>query len=573
MKADIVFINGVVYSITMDDRRINGTAVAVQGEKIQAVGTDEEVKQFIGENTKVIDCKGNTILPGLCDAHCHPSWAASVLVACDLFNVRMTEGKCIDDVIAEYLELVKAYIEKHPDEKIIRGAGWDYAFFNGAHGEIKYPTRHDLDKICSDKAIVLESYCQHHFWTNTKAIVDAGLDENTKSPETGVIDREENGFPSGTFHEMEALDMIRKGLPGYDYSVEKYKEILRRYQKELANIYGIVMVNDCLHGGNATEAYRQLADAGELTLRARGVYHVQSKNSTDDCFEDLLSKKAVKGKSDDFAIETVKIFLDGDMCMCEPWEPGITEILGVPKDYRSHTLWTEEEAKEFVARAIENGFQLHIHAMGDQAVKLGVESLEIAQTKYPGDHRNAIAHVMAIKPEDIEKMGKHKIIAAMQPAWMVNESTVDGFYIPYFGKERTLLFYPNKRLLDAGAIVTYGSDFPITPPPNPWHGIQCALTRAVFVGQKDYNEYKGKVLGPEGNETLDCVTLDDAIKCSTITGAYQNRLEDVTGSLEVGKSADIVLINVDIEKTPVEEIYDIQADVTMFKGKIVHSRM
>ena len=363
--------------------------------------------------------------------------------------------------------------------------------------------------------------------------------------------------------------MIRQGVPNYDYSVEEYKDILLEYQKSLAHFYGVTMVTDCLHGDNAAEAYKQLAEEGKLKLWTRGVYHINPEN-IDGGLAKLQARWDKGDEYDIFAIQTIKIFIDGEMAMCEPWEKGITEALGLPESYGGTPLWTLEQAKLVIDKAISLGYRLHIHAMGDLAVKIAVEALEYAQNKNPGDHRNAIAHVMAVKPEDIVKMGKQKIICAMQPCWMINERTVDGFYIPFYGSERSMNFYPNKQLTDAGCIVTYGTDFPVTNPPNPFHEIHCALTRMVHKDSIDYPEYDGKILGPPGDEKRDCVTLDEAIRCLTITGAYQNRLENIAGSLEEGKFADVVVIDRNLEKTPIDEIYDIKVNVTLFKGEIVY---
>ena len=566
----MLLVNGKIYSVSIDDKRIRGSAVAVSGGKIIAVGNDDEIKPYIGDNTRVFDCEGNTILPGLCDAHCHPSFAASFLVACDLYTVRAEGSDSCDDVIEKYKNRIRQYISEHPDEKIIRGTGWNLAYFNGSGGEFRLPDRHDLDQISTEKPILLESYCQHNLWANTKALEIAGIDENTKTPQSGTVRRDADGYPTGLFQEFSAINLVKEAIPEYDYSVEKYKTTILTYQKTLANIYGVTLANDCLQTFNAIEAYKQLAEEGLLTMRFRGVYPVDS-DKAEEMFQEALDRKGKDNAGDCYGINTIKIFIEGEMCMCEPWEKEITTVLGLPEDYCSQAFWTEEKAGEYIKKALASGFQVHIHAMGDRSVKQAVNALEYAQKEVPGDHRCAIAHLMAVKPEDIEKIGELKTICAVQPRWAVYDTDVEDFYTPYFGRERALRFYPIKQLIDAGGVTVFGTDFPVTPPPNPYHEIQCAITREVFKDAPDYDRFKGRALGPDGNERRDCTSLDEAIKSLTINGAYFNYLEDITGSIEIGKSADLVVLDNDIENMPVDEIYKIKARATFFKGRQVYS--
>lgn len=567
-KASMVLINGKIYSFTLGGDRISGSAVAVAGDKILAVGTDDEIKNYIDDSTEVIDCKGNTILPGLFDSHVHPTWTASLYNACHIFDVT-SDGRSCDEIIEEYKDRMRNYIKENPDEEVYRGIGWVWPFFNGSSGEKRYPTRFDLDEVCSDKPMVLECYEQHNLWVNTKAIELAGIDENTETPSSGKIPRDEKGYPIGLFHEMPAMDLIKTGTPGWMYSVEKYKESLLQYQKIEANRYGTTFASDCLCSDNAREAYKQLAQSGELTMRFRGVYCVQPENAEED-LEAAIARKGMDDVNEYFAIPTIKLFLEGEYCMFEPWEPEILKLLGLPDGYAGTLPWSDELAEKCIKRALEAGFQLHLHALGDRAIAQAVNSLYKAEKAYPGSYRNVIAHLLAVRPEEMKKMGEMRTICTIQNRWMIYNTDIEDSMIPYYGKKRAEWFYPHKRYLDAGAIVTYGTDFPVTPPPNRFYDIQCALTRQVNPSDPDYERFKGKTLGPEENKTIDCPTLDDAIKSLTIFGAYQNFVEDLTGSLEVNKSADMAILDVDIESIPVSDIWKIEVDKTIFKGKVVY---
>lgn len=562
--ADLALINGKVLSVDLRKNVTRAEAVAVKDGKILAVGTSEEIKKHIGDLTEIVDCEGNTVLPGLADAHCHPSASANTYAACDLFNVVQETGESNESVIQKYVERLKAYTAAHPDSKVIRGGGWNRAFFNGSNGDHRVPDRHDLDAICSDRPMVLDSYCLHNIWVNTKALELAGLDADTPEPETGVIHREADGMPTGIFEEATAIEMLKNNLPDYDYTVEEYKEVFRKYQKEDANRYGVTLVCDAKHTDHAREAYRQMAQDQQLTLRARGVYTLDNQQPEQD-WQAALNRKGKDDPNDLFQINTIKMFMEGEPCMMEPYSPEINEVNGNPPDYRGALFWTVEEGTEYMKKAIETGFQIHMHSMGSRTTKLCVDCLEEAQKVSNGNDRNVIAHLMEVRDEDAKRMGQLNIMANCQPRWMVHDTDVEHFYTPYFGREHAKRFYPNKKLLDAGCRVAYGTDFPVTPPPNPFHEIQCAMTRSVFPDAPDYRRFQGKVL-----DETERVSLIDAIQALTINSAYQNYLEEVTGSIEAGKSAELVLLDCDLEQLPAKQIYTVKVERTYFKGKLVY---
>lgn len=569
MKADKVLVNGKVFSIASDGSRTGGSAVAIVGEKIAAVGEREDVQPFIGEDTEIIDCRGNTILPGLCDAHCHAAWTISFYIACDLFNVYYEDGETAEDIITKYTDRVAKYIAENPQSEIIRGIGWNLAHFNGSTGECRLPTRHDLDRISMEKPIILESYCQHNIWVNTKAIEMAGLSADTETPESGRIIRESDGYPAGMFSEMSAIALIKDGIKNYDYTVEQYKASFLKYQQELANIYGVTLIQDCLCSENAKQAYKELAEEGLLTLRVRGVHAIDRSTAAED-LQALRDNKGSYDVGDLYRIQTAKLFMEGEFCMLEPFEPEVQQTLGRPLDYKGTPLWTLEDGTHYMAEAMKEGFQIHLHAMGDASVKLSVDCIEEARKLCPGSGRDVVAHVMAIPEGYYEKMGEMGLICACQPRWAIYDTDVEDFYTPYVGAGRALKFFPIGKFSKAGCVVTYGTDFPVTPPPNPYHEMQCAITRGVFKDAPDYERFKGAVLGAPEDLYADCVELSETVKSLSYNGAYQMFLEDVTGSIEAGKSAELVILQCDLENTPVEEIYDVRVEKTIFKGKVVY---
>jgi predicted amidohydrolase YtcJ len=568
MFANLIVLNGKIYSLDMHMNRQQGTAVAIADGSIIYVGSDNEVMQYSGENSIIIDAKGHTILPGLCDAHCHASFTASSIIACNLFNVFPGEDDGREDIINEFKTRIRKYMDDNPKATIVRGTGWNLGVFGGNGWQL--PTRQELDDISLDKPIVLESFCQHNLWVNTKAIELAGITAATPTPAAGNIPREANGFPSGLFQEMASMALIRENIEGYDYTVEQYQDTIRYYQEHLANIYGVTLVGEMLFTQNAREAYKRLAENNELTIRVRGVYEVAHEDFEQKLAE-VIERKGQDNVNELFEINTIKVFMEGEFAMCEPYENEIINALNLPADYTGSTFWPKADSDKLFTDAMKAGFQLHVHAMGDQAVKQTIGSLGVAQGIYGNEVRSTIAHLMAIKQEDIEAGGKLGIIASCQPRWMVCDTDIEVTAVPYFSKDRAYNFYPNKRLRNAGWIVAYGTDFPVTPPPNPFHEIQCGITRTLFPDAADYEPYKGLVLGPAENKMIDAVSLDESIQSLTINGAYQMFLEHITGSIEIAKSADLVVLDSDLEAVPVDKIYSISVDKTIFRGKVVYS--
>lgn len=570
--ADMALVNGKIYSPDVEGNVIRGDLVLIRDEKIVGVGESKELRQYIGENTQIIDCEGNTVLPGLCDAHCHPSIASCTYSGCDLFGIYIQEGESEEEVIDKYMERLADFIEKNPSDGLIRGTGWVLGNFPGD----RVPTRHDIDKVCGDRPVILESFCQHNLWVNTKAIQMAGVDADTPDVRAGRIYREEDGFPQGIFNDPEAMNLIKENVPGYDFSVEKYKEAFLYYQQQCANRYGVTLVQDCMHSNNAREAFRELAEEGKLTLRIRGTYLAEPGKAGDE-LEEALKRKAT-GADDvgnDFRIDTVKMFAEGLFSLTEPYEESFIRGNGLPDGYNEPLYWSDEEFVETAGAAMEAGFSVHVHAMGDNSVRQSVTCLAEAQRKFAikngasGEDlqarpRNVIAHMMLAREEDLETMAENGIMACCQPRWMVYDSDIEGM-TSLMGAERAEKAYPLRGLLDRGIRVSFGTDFPVTPPPDTMHEIQCAMTRTVFPDAPDYEKFKGKVLGDERP-----ATLKEAVQALSINGAYQMFLEDVTGTIEPGKSADLVILNADLENTAVNEIYRVQVDKTIFKGRVVY---
>lgn len=566
MTADRLLTNCRIYSVDESGKKQTGDLIAIKDGKILFAGFGKSPEDFDG-SPEIIDCGGNTVLPGLCDAHCHPAAAATLFNACDLYDVGADEynDDLRETVLNQYIERLKQHVEVHGADEIIKGIGWDYAYFKNSSGTVQMPTRHDIDKVCCDKPVILDSYCGHYCWVNTRAIELAGLDENLPEISSGIVYKEADGYPEGVFQEQAAINLIKEGLDGADYSVDQYKEALRRYQRECANCYGITMVQDCMCTENAKQAYKELALNQELTVRVRGVHVIDGATAEKD-FQEMLASRDQYHVNELFQINTAKFFMETGFCILK--QEGCPDI---PEELQGTLNFTEEEATAYMRKSMEEGYQIHCHAMGDASVKLAVDAITEAKNgREIGTGRDAIAHLMLIPEGYIEKIGALGLVCSCQPRWALWDAEFEHAILPSFGAKRALNQYPIKRFMDAGCVVAYGSDFPVTLPANPFHWMQCAVTRSVFAAHPDYDLFKDKKLGNTDAPDLDCVTLQEAVKSSTFDGAYELFLEDTAGSIDAGKSADLAILNCDIEKIGIDELYRIEVEKTIFRGEIVY---
>ena len=564
--ANLVLQNGNIYSIDKDGCETKYSAMAISEGTILSLGDTDSMKQLTDENTEIIDLKGRSVLPGLADSHLHVSMTAEMVFDFDLRSVVFGTLSSRQEYIAAYQKLIKEYADAHHDAAIIRGTGWNPVIF-GAYPEGQ-PEASDIDEVCADIPVILRSFDHHALWVNSKALELAGLTRDTPDPRNGVVERDDDGTPSGIFRETTALDLLLRNLPGADYTVEEYKEGIKCYQREFGNKYGTTLVFDAYCSDNAIEAYRQMEEDGELTMRVRTSYYADP-SLPESQFDDILSKKASYDSDGDFAIKTVKFFMDGSgvtFFLNEPFETEWLKMIGLPEGYRGYSQWDLEEIKRIFLKLDSAGYQIHIHCMGDGALKQSLDAFEyVAGFNDIRKNRHTIAHVMLADEDDIKRMADMGIIAAVQPMWPVADSLSDKSGLAMMG-HRTYEVYPFGSLKKAGVKLTCGTDFPVTIPPDPFIGMMTGMLRTVSTAHPEYELYKGRSLGEEKEK----LQLNDLIEGYSIASAYQCWLEDVTGSLEVGKSADFIILNEDIKAVEPHKVADIKVQQTYFKGKKVY---
>ncbi|MEJ8545111.1 amidohydrolase [Brevibacillus borstelensis] len=537
--ADMILQNGAVY--TVDRNRNWAEAVAVKGDTIVYVGSSEGAKAYAGTQTKVVDLKGKMVLPGFIDSHTHASKTTGMIYTVDLFDLGSIE---------EYVKAVKEFVKKYPKETAIQGRGWTNSAATGIG-----PRKEALDEVSRDIPIALTSDDGHSLWVNSKALEVAGITKRTPNPDGGLIERDPStGEASGTLREK-AMDLVLKKIPGL--SVEQYMNGILEYQK-LAAERGVTTARDpdMLRYPNVLEAYKQLSEEDKLTVRFRNAITADPAKGPEQVKEFIKLREENKGPH--FQINAVKIFMDGVV-------EGATGYLEEPYKHK-HTngqlIWDPKVYNETAAAADKAGFQLHVHSIGDAATRITLDGFEYAEKKNgKRDARPSIVHLQLFDSKDLERFKRLGVIGIPQPYWFLKEP---GFFeeieVPYLGRERAEQEYPMKSMINAGIVMASGSDYIVTQEFHPLHGIQQGITR-IEEGKTDPKD----IANPDER-----ATLADMIASFTIDGAYANFVEDITGSIEVGKKADLVVLDKNLFTIPATEIKKTNILWTLFEGKEVY---
>jgi predicted amidohydrolase YtcJ len=543
--ADLVLLNGTVYTVNekVDWDKQPQQAIAVAGKKITYVGNDSGAKDYMGPETRIVDLEGKMVLPGFIEAHVHPSTTAFLLAGVNLFNV-MTSDDC--------LKSIKNYTLENPNASVIRGFGWNYAAFGP-----KGPTKELLDSVVPDKPAMLFAMDGHSAWVNSKALEIAGVDNQTPNPQGGIIEHDSNGNPSGTLRELSAQTLVL-----YKLTPPSKEEIMQ----------GMIGILDMMKGSGITtahdsgvfnelvmKAYSNLEKEGKLDVRIKGEQVLDPGRGVEQ-IPDLVAERN-NYSSGLVQMKTAKLFIDGVI-------EGHTALLLEPyidrPGFKSTPIWKPETFNDTIATLDKAGFQIELHAGGDGAVRMGLDAYQRAQEiNGKRDSRHKIAHVILIAPQDMPRFKTLGVIPALSPNWFCYDSTYETNTLAYLGPDRAEHTLPMKSLIDKGAIVVIGTDFPgvgdyLTM--NPLDEIEAGMTRLPLLPNSNIT----KPYRPE--ERVDLKTM---IECATINGAYASFMENDTGSLEVGKLADLIVIDKDLFKLPTEEINKAEVLTTVLEGRVV----
>jgi predicted amidohydrolase YtcJ len=514
--ADLVLRGGRL--ATMDAARSWATALAVRDGRITAVGPDAAVTPRIGPRTRVIELRGRTVTPGFQDAHVHPVHGGLAMLRCDLHeDVQSGPG----------YDKIDAYARSHPDEPWIRGGGWYMAAFEGGT-----PRREDLDRIIPDRPVFLTNRDGHGAWVNSRALEIAGITADTLDPTDGRIEREPDGTPSGTLQEG-AMDLVARFMP--DDTPAELEEALRLGQRHLQS-FGITAWQDAIVEPETEErAYVALASRGELTARVVGAMWWEHRRGAEQ-IEEFVARRTTTSIGR-YRATSVKLMMDGVLenftgAMIEPY----LDSNGASTDNRGLLQIDPEGLSSWVPALDALGFQPHFHAIGDRAVRASLDAVEAARrANGPSDTRPHIAHIQVIHPNDIGRFRQLDVAANAQPLWAAHDDQLDILTIPFLG-DRWTWQYPFRSLRASGAMVAMGSDWSVSSP-NPLWEMHLAVERRA---PTFYAEDRGVFL-PE--ERLDLI---DALAGFTCNAAYVNHLDDETGTLEVGKLADLAVLDRDL---------------------------
>jgi len=550
-KADIVFRNGVVY--TVDQDRSQAEAVAVRGKDILFVGHNDQASKYTGPNTEVIDLSGKIVLPGFIDSHAHASATINEDDSVMLYHLDSKEA---------YLSAVRNFAESHPDLSVIYGNGWNNEAFPP-----EGPRKEDLDAVVCDCPVSLESNDGHSIWVNSRALEMAGVTKDSPCPSGGIIETNpKTGEPGGTIRET-ARDLIQNVLP--PYSVAQLKTGICDFMVEAARV-GITTVHDPLlllsdsdgqlNGFGALrkniEAYEELLAVGEMILRVRGTI-LTDPTRGDSQVPDLASACAGQ-RHPLFRVAGAKVFIDG---VVEGGTAYLREPYAHKSNYRGEPLWRQDALNGLFKAADREKLQIHVHAIGDAAIAMTLDALEYArQHNGSRDSRHLITHLQVVDYADIRRFAELGIVGVPQPFWHVKGEYFREIEVKYLGRERAEKEYPMKSFVDAGVILASASDYPVQVPSPPLVGIQLGITRCI-PGETDPDE----ILGPQER-----ITLEDMLAAFTINGAYANFIENETGSIEVVKKADMVVLDRNLFESPVTEIAETNVFMTLFEGKTVY---
>ena len=538
--ADTVFVNGRIY--TVDPNRSWAEAVAVSGDSIVYVGSAEGADAHIGSATRVVDLKGRMMLPGIQDSHIHPISAGMEAAAC---NLNYLPG------VAEYRTTIAEYAAANPDVPWILGGGWSMVVF----GQGGAPSKRIIDELVPDRPVFLTSADGHTGWANSRALEIAGIDRNTPDPVDGRIDRDpETGEAIGSLQEG-AMSLVTAHIP--PASLET-RIAGMRYARDMLHSYGITSITDASVRRESLETYRAMERAGELDLRVvASLWWDRGRRE-----EQLPDLAALREEFDEGGLlrpTTVKIMQDG---VLENFTGAMLEPYLVGGGTRGIPMIEPEFLKRAVTLLDARGFQVHFHAIGTAAIRQSLDAIEEAfYENGPLGNRHHISHLQVIHPDDIPRFGEIDAIANFQPLWIGYSDYIRELNVPAIGAERVSWMYPIRSVMASGGKVAFGSDWSVSTA-NPFEQIEVAVTHGSI------DDASEPPFIPE--ERID---LEPAIVAFTINAAYLNKHDDRTGSIEVGKLADLVVTDQNLFDIDPTEISETKVLLTLFAGRPVYGDM
>jgi predicted amidohydrolase YtcJ len=536
--ADLVILNARVY--TVNPAQPWAEAVAIKGEKIIFVGSSQKARGYVGRKTRVVEAGGHLLLPGFQDSHVHFVSGSLNLNRVDLAGTRTVE---------EIQERIRKFVSEHPDVSWVQGRGWMYSAFPGHMPHKKY-----LDEVVPDRPAIMRCADGHTSWVNSKALELAGVTRKTPDPPDGKIVRDEKGEPTGALLEG-ASGLVSRLVP--EPTAEEKYQALKLGMQEAAK-WGVTAAHGL--GGEFEELalFDRLRKEGQLLLRLIITIWVEEPGPTE---KDFQAYEEARARYNDNWLEVrgVKLMLDGVIdsgtaAMLAPYE-------GQPEN-SGKLFWKPEDYLKAVMEFSRRGIPVSTHSIGDRAIRLSLEAYEKAlkESGHP-ELRHKIEHVECVAAEDFPRFANPGIIASFQPLHADPDPVWMSAWIKNAGPEREQRAFAWKSVLKNGGQLAFGSDWPVVTI-NPWPGVQVAVTRQSLQGYPEGGWIPGEKL-----------TLEEVIRAYTIGGAYAVDEEEIRGSIEPGKLADLILVSQNIFEIPANKISETRSLLTLVGGRIVHQEL
>jgi predicted amidohydrolase YtcJ len=550
--ADVVLRGGRV--LTMRGKR-EAEAVAVSAGRIAYVGSNSGAAAYAGPGTEVIDLHGRTLMPGIHDGHCHPL-SGGLVLAKPTLNYRKLDLK---PFLAALRKLLARTSDEEPD-------GWLSVDLWEPSGMDRQPTKEDLDRLPTRRPILVIDYNGHTAVANSRALEIAGIKASTPNPPGGKIERGRRREPTGVLQDN-AIGLVSEKIP--PLTTAQNADALQVAHEEMAK-QGITSYLDASVGATELAALAALSDRGPLTIRPSVAITVGAKLTADPAaMLDRVERLRAKYGRSGVTIRTVKMFFDGVI-----EHPTQTAALLTPyrvnKGTKRHPRWVAGKSRgpTYFRQAVANrgiaaldaaGWQVHIHAIGDRAVRSALDAFRRARGN-GGDNRHTITHLELVNPRDFRRFEALGVLASMQLHWAERDSyTVDALK-PYIGPRRWRYTYPAGSLARAGARLCGGSDWPVDPL-LPFRQIEIAVNRTA---DEVYEGYPKPLFAQEG------LSLRASLAMHTRNSAYQLHQENLTGQIRQGFAADLIVLDRDLLRVPLKRVSKTKVDLTMVGGRVVH---
>ncbi len=543
--ADLVLRNGKI--VTVDPAKPEAQALAVRGTRVQAVGTDDEIRSYIGGSTEVIDLQGRLAIPGFIESHAHFSGIGEALLELDLKHARNW-----DEIVA----IVSSAVRKAQPGEWITGRGWHQEKWDTipAPNVEGFPFHDALSRVSPNNPVLLTHASGHATYANAKAMELAGIRKTTRNPPGGEILRDPKGNPMGVFRETAAgllwtaYDRARANRTAEQIDREARKAVQMAVRECLSK--GITTLHDAGAAFRTIDLYRQLAESGTLGLRL----YVMIEEGNGALAQNLSKYRLINYGDNHLTVRSIKRYMDGALGTRGAWL--LKPYQDLPTSIGMNTSPLPEIA-ETARIAAENDFQLCVHAIGDRANRETLNIFENAFKTHPDkkDVRWRIEHAQHLNAADIPRFGALGVIAAMQGIHCTSDAP---FVLARLGPDRAEQgAYVWQKLMKTGAVICNGTDAPVEDV-NPIACYYATVSRRLKDGSVFYGDQR--------------MSREEALKSYTWNGAYAAFEENIKGSLTPGKLADVTVLSKDILTIPEEEIQRTEVICTIVGGKVLYKK-